>query len=188
MTLLTCSGSRLSSNAIPATLWLLCHLISPSQRPLLNKILAELETAKRPGGHIDVNTLLTAPYLNSSLTETLRVYVDTLVTRELQSDMVICGHDLRKGELVMAPSYLGHHDGAEWSGEGDDAPSEAEWWGERFLKTDEKTGEVRMSTKDFAGKYFPFGGGMHMCGKALCKMIMTAATTLSFLFRGFCIC
>jgi cytochrome P450 len=172
--------NSLTSNAIPATSWLLCHLLRPSSASLLAKVQAEVLHAYNPNTKfIDVNTLQSsAPYLNSALNETLRLYVDVLVTREAKSDIVIQGYSVRKGEIIMAPSFLGHRDPTEWdtfsSDVGRKMPPEDVWFGERFLRSDDdedqesggEKGEKEgpsLNTKDTAGKYFPFGGGQNMC-------------------------
>jgi cytochrome P450 len=89
------------------------------------------------------------------------------VTRQAKSDVVIHGYSVKKGEVIMAPSFLGHRDQTQWdasfSGNEDrDMPPEGVWFGERFLRFDE-AGDVSLNTKDTAGKYFPFGGGANMC-------------------------
>lgn len=73
----------------------------------------------------------------------------------------------------MALSYLGYHAaGGSWNTALDDADkkqggsqmlAEDVWYGERFQRLDEATGEVKLSSRDLAGRYFPFGGGVHMC-------------------------
>ena len=154
----------LQSNVIPTTSWLLLHLLTPANASLLAKVQEEVDAARKSGGDLDMMLLLGAPYLNSVFYETLRMYADLLVTRELRTDTVLGGHFLKAGEVVMAPTYIGHHDGNEWNTQGvteqgEVVPPEGTWFGERFLKMDEKTGKVSLSTRDTTGKYFPFGGG-----------------------------
>jgi hypothetical protein len=180
----------LSSNAIPCTNWLLCHLLSPSNSSLLAQIQTEVDAARLPGGKIDMPTLLAAPYLTSAFNETLRHYVDVLVTRELKADMVIENHFLPAGDVVMAPIFLAHHDGQEWNAQpspygakGGVMPPENVWFGKRFLKIDEKTGKAALSTREAAGKFIPWGGGAQICpGRVFAKQEVFAAVA-TFLGR-----
>lgn len=167
----------LQSNAIPATTWLLCHLLSPSNHSLLKTITEECLTAYNPQTKtLDIPTLLTLPHLNSAVHETLRMYVDVLVTRELQSDTMIENHLLKKGEVVMVAQFLAHHDGPEWNDPRGVQPPEDVWSGERFLRVDEKTGRKVMSNKEYEGRFFPWGGGPQTCpGRVFAKQeVLTA--------------
>ena len=157
----------LNSNAIPASGWMLLHLLHPSNSELLKIVQKEVDRARRSDGTIDVPTLMSSTYMNSCFHETLRVYVDVLVTRTLTEDLVLDQYRMRKGDLIIAPSYVGGHD--RWWSQGN-VPPEDVWFGERFLKHDEKTGEVTFSTNGINGHYFPFGGGTYICpGRVFAK-------------------
>ena len=157
----------LNSNAIPATGWTLLHLLQPSNADLLQHVRREVDRARQPDGTIDISTLMGSMYLNSCFHETMRCYVDVLVTRTLTEDLILEQYHMRKGDIIIAPSYIGHHD-AYWNESG--VPLEDVWYGERFLKQDEKTGEVSFSTAGTNGKFFPFGGGTYVCpGRTFAK-------------------
>lgn len=161
--------NSLNSNAIPATGWTLAHLMKPSNKELTRHIRKEVDSAKKADGSIDVNALVGMPYLNSAFHETLRMYVDVLVTRTLDEDFTLDDYHMKKGGIIIAPSYLAHHDvGPAW--EQNNMPSETKWFGERFLVQDEKTGKVTFTTTGTNGRFFPFGGGAYICpGRVFAK-------------------
>jgi cytochrome P450 len=121
--------------------------------------------------------LMAQPLLNSVFNETMRHYVDCLVTRQLETDMVVDGYLLRKGDLVMAPSSLSQHDTMFW--ERNFEPSADTWCAERFIRHDEtpgKQGGLTSSTSWCGGKFFPFGGGSHACpGRVFAKQKILGA-------------
>lgn len=160
---------------------MLVHLLSPvTPDDVLARVQLEVEKTKRPNGDVDVSILAAQPLINSVVHETMRHYVDSLVTRELTMDMNIDGYLLKKGELIMAPSSLSQHDGAFWGP--DNVPSAEAWYPERFLKRDPDTGKDMFSTVWTAGKFFPFGGGSAGCpGRVFAKqeMLGAVATFLS---------
>jgi cytochrome P450 len=108
------------------------------------------------------------PYLNSAFNETLRIYVDVLLTRTLDEDLTLNEYHMAKGGIVIAPTFLGHRHPSAWSN--DSQPPENIWYGERFIKVDDKTGEPNFSTAGTNGRFFPFGGGVHVCpGRVFAK-------------------
>ena len=164
----------LTSNAIPAACWMLCHLLSPESKQLLRMVRDELNTVKMAGGSLDLTAMFGLPVLNSAFHETLRLYTDVLVSRVLHSDLDIGNCSLKSGELVIAPSWLAHRDATAWS-EADGKPCNM-WYGERFLKGDEKSGKPVFSTANTAGTFFPFGGGAQICpGRVFAKREVFAA-------------
>ena len=164
----------LTSNAIPAACWMLCHLLSPENKQLLRMVRDELKTVKMADGSLDLTTLFGLPVLNSVFHETLRLYTDVLVSRVLHSDLNIGNCSLKSGELVIAPSWLAHRDATAWPEA--DGKSCDMWYGERFLKQDEKSGKSVFSTADTAGTFFPFGGGAQICpGRVFAKQEVFAA-------------
>lgn len=112
----------------------------------------------------------------------MRHYVDALVTRQLQRDMIIDGYSLKKDDLIMAPSSLSQHDPTFW--EQDNAPSANSWHAERFIKYDPETDRHSFSVSWTAGKFFPFGGGTHVCpGRVFAKQeILVAIATVLLRF------
>lgn len=102
----------ISSNAIPATGWMLTHILNDKDgQSLLSRVMEELEGAKRDDGTLDIPALLALPLLHSVLHEVLRLYVDVLVTRELKEDLTLPLDDgqrqvlLKRDSVVMAPSW-----------------------------------------------------------------------------------
>lgn len=177
----------LNSNAIPATGWMLLHILNDeSERSLLSRVMEELETTKRDDGTIDIATLIALPLLQSIFHEVLRLYVDVLVTRELKEDLTLPLDDgqrqilLGKDTVVMAPSWLGHRDEALWTN-----PPSLQFHAERFLKTDPETGKQVFTTSGTNGKFFPFGGGKTICpGRVFAKQeILGSVATVLMAFQ-----
>lgn len=174
----------LSSNAIPGAGWMLLHILDPEgDQSLLSRVMEELERARRDDGTLDIPTLIGLPLLQSVLHEVLRLYVDALVTRELEEDLTLPLDDgkrqvlLKKNTVVMAPSWLGHRDEALWVD-----PPYHQFCAERFLKTDPETGKSIFSTSGTNGKFFPFGGGKTMCpGRVFGKQEILASVALVLL-------
>ena len=165
-------------------------MLSPTTAPdVLPRIMAEIKNSKRADGSFDMTALLAQPLLNSALNETLRLYVDVFVVRGSAADLMFEGHAVKKTDIVMAPTYLGHHDARFWDREG--LPGHNEWYPERFLKHDEETGKVICSTSGTTGKYFPFGGGSQMCpGRIFARLEILGAVATFLLnfdveFQGF---
>lgn len=177
----------LSSNAIPATGWMLMQILGPNaDATLLPRVIAEIETAKLQDGTLDINKLIALPLLQSIFHETLRLYVDVLVTREVQHPLVLPidrpngkqNHvSFDKGSLVMAPSWLGHHDAALWT-----SPPCEVFDPERFLINSPTTGKPAFSTSNTNGKFFPFGGGRGICpGRVFAKQEVLASVATMLL-------
>jgi len=180
----------LSSNAIPCAGWMLLHILTsdspnttPNSRPnLLPRVMKELRRARRSDGGLDIPTLLNSPLLQSILNETLRLYADVLVTRELNHDIILPlakgkRHVLfKKDSLIMAPSWLGHHDDAAWS-----HPPSNTFCAERFLTIDDK-GIESFTTTGTAGRLFPWGGGKSICpGRRFAKQEVLASVAMVLL-------
>jgi hypothetical protein len=191
----------LSSNAIPATGWMLLHILNPgADKTLLPRVMMELESARREDGTLDLTVLLGLPLLQAVFHEVLRLYVDVLVSRTLHDDLALPLDDgkrqllLKKNDIVMAPSWLGQRDEARWT----DPPSDV-FCAERFLKTDAETGREVFSLTGMAGKFFPFGktnnsasrkesanmiigGGKNMCpGRVFAKQEVLASVAMVLL-------
>ena len=164
----------LASNVIPATGWMLMHILSPSAEPtLLPRVLVEVDKATKSDGTLDIPTLVSQPLLQSIWTETLRLYTDVLVTRNAEETITLPLDEdgkrqvtYHKGDYIFAPSWLGHRDAKAWSG---GAPFDT-FFADRFLTKDSKTGAVTYSLTGTAGKFFPFGGGKTICpGRVFAK-------------------
>jgi hypothetical protein len=172
-----------TSNAIPATGWMLFHIIM-SPQDLLPRVLSEISTAQNPDGTLDIPKLITLPLFLSIYTETLRMYVAVNVTREIHADFVIDGHLLKKGNTIMAPTWLGHRDPDVWNSLHPDHPPVDVFYAERFLR--QEGDKVVCSTAGLSGKYFPYGGGAHICpGRIFAKQEILAAVAMVLLSFDF---
>jgi hypothetical protein len=113
------------------------------------------------------------------------LYTDALVTRDLPNDLVLPMHDgktsmmFEKGSIVMAATYVGHHDEGRW---GTPEASCEIFYAERFLKKDPETGKEMFSMNGTNGKLFPFGGGKTMCpGRVFAKQEVLGAVAIVLL-------
>jgi hypothetical protein len=168
-----------TSNAIPATGWMLFHILS-SPHDLLPRVLSEISTAQNPDGTLDIPKLIALPLFLSIYTEVLRMYVGVNVTREVHGDFVIDGHLLKRGNTIMAPSWLGHRDPNIWNNLHPEHPPVNEFYAERFLR--HEGDNVVCSTAGLSGKYFPYGGGAHICpGRVFAKQEILAAVAIVLL-------
>jgi hypothetical protein len=166
----------LASNAIPSASWMLLHILDPNgDKTVLPRLLEELKSA-RDGADVNVSTLVSLPLFQSILQEVLRLYTDMLVTRDIPADLELPAKDgkrvqLRKGDLVLAPSWICQRNDEEWA-----EPSTDVFYAERFLKRDPETGRDSFSMDGTAGKLFPFGGGKTICpGRVFAKQEILAA-------------
>lgn len=152
------------SNAIPATGWMLMHILSPTNPPeLFSWVMDELKSAQQADGSVDVPTLVSMPLLNSMFHETLRLYIDLLVVRQVDASATLGPHIVSKDEMVMVPSWLSHRNAENFVKPGAFDPA-------RFLVEDPETGKLKFSINGLNGKYFPFGGGHYMCpGRTFAK-------------------
>lgn len=175
----------LASNVIPATVWMLFHILDPragGESSLLARVLAEIQDSTQPDGSLDIATLTAQPLLQSLWIESLRLYSDLLVSRDLLEDLSLpldedgklLAH-LRKGDRVFAPSFLSQHSPSWAVGDSDAYTFDAE----RFLSTDAKTGKQTFSMNGTAGRFFPFGGGKTICpGRIFAKQEAIAALAM----------
>ena len=177
----------LSSNAIPATGWMLMLILNPKGDPTLyGRVMSELQKAVRPDNSLDIPTLVNSALIQSIWTETLRLYTDVLVTRNLSSDVDLPLDEsgksfisMKKGDNVFAPSWIGHHDPLTWSSS--EAPSEA-FYAERFLTSDPEDPDKQIFSMSGTGKFFPFGGGRTICpGRVFAKQEAIGALAMVML-------
>ena len=152
------------SNAIPATGWMLMHILSPTNPPeLLSWVMDEVKSAQQADRSIDVPALVSMPLLNSMFHETLRLYIDLLVVRQVDANTALGAHIVNQDEMVMVPSWLSHRNAEHFAKPEAFDPA-------RFLVEDPETGKLKFSINGLNGKYFPFGGGHYMCpGRTFAK-------------------
>ena len=197
----------LSSNAIPATGWMLTYIID-SVRPenkakgettLYEYILAEVNEAVNADGTLNIALLINQPILQSTLNEVLRSRVDVLVSRQVTEGDVTLPLPpassvkssqrsllVKKGSLIMMPSYLAHNDPTAWQYEFPHHPPPEVFYPYRFLTThpaDTAPGQrPKFTTAHTTGSFFPFGGGKTMCpGRTFAKQEMLAAVAMVLL-------
>ncbi|KAK5175738.1 uncharacterized protein LTR77_000877 [Saxophila tyrrhenica] len=177
----------LSSNVIPATGWMLMNILNPKGDPnLLGRVLAELKEAEKSDGSIDVPVLINQPLIQSIWTETLRLYADVLITRNATQDTVLPMDEdgktfiqLKKGDNVFAPSWIGHRDPEAWAD--DRAPTET-FYADRFLQPDPQNPEKMVFSMTAVGKFYPFGGGRTICpGRVFAKQEALGALAMILL-------
>lgn len=187
----------LNSNAIPITLWMLMHILDPQKPDLRARVLAEIEPCATGGGggdgaavDLDIQRLAGSPVMQSVLHETLRLYTDVLVTRELFEDVTLPlggkGEParqvlLRKGTRVIAPSLMNHWDPVHFS-----EPPAHVFSPDRYLvpakpEKGEDGPRVFSSASD-DGRVWPWGGGKTICpGRLFAKQEVMAAVALVLL-------
>lgn len=177
----------LSSNAIPATAWMLFHILdstrSNEEPTLYDHIMSEIAASKNSDGTISVSLLVGQPILQSTLHEVLRIYTDTLIARTVDHDMSLPltfeksenpHHlSLKKNSLLMIPTYPAHTDPATWqSADFPHHPPATVFYPYRFLTADpsDPSQKPTFTTAHAVGKLFPFGGGKTMCpGRVFAK-------------------
>ncbi|KAL8872177.1 MAG: hypothetical protein Q9174_002146 [Haloplaca sp. 1 TL-2023] len=179
-----------STNALPATLLTLMHLLDTNaiDPTLLSRVQSEVDSVPEVGdGTLDIKRLLELPLLQSVYTEVLRLHVDVIIARNLDADIVVpVGHGgedtpqvrLPKGDMVVAPVWTVHNDSDLWPGVSPD-----HFDGERFLVAGEK-GQKVFSMGGPPGRWAPYGGGRHWCpGRLFAKQEIMA--TVSVLLRKY---
>lgn len=184
----------LNSNAIPATGWMLMHILDPQTPDLLPRVRAEIKPAVIVNADesitLDIQKLASQPLLQSIFHETLRCYTDVLVTRELFEDVKLPLDDdkdsprsvlLKKGSTVMAPSLMTHWDPTYYL----DPPADV-FHAERFLAPanaeKKETGEYVFSTAAAGNRMWPWGGGKTICpGRLFAKQEALAAVALTLM-------
>lgn len=164
------------ANAIPTIGWMLMHILSPTNPPELRSwVMDEIKSAQREDGSIDVLLLSKLPLLNSMFHEVLRVYIDLLIVRQVDSDTTTGPHIVHKNEVIMAPSWLSHRNPEHFV-----KPNAFD--AARFLVEDRETGKMKFSTAGLTGKFFPFGGGHYMCpGRTFAKQEVLGAIAVLLL-------
>jgi len=128
-----------NSNAIPAAFWLLYEIFRDPQ--LLERVRKEVDATRLPSDdpnappRFDLEALTKATLLQSVYAETLRINTAILVARMPEhEDFRLGDHVFEKDKLMVAASYVAHHDTNVWNqGTPEDPHPLSEFWAERFL-------------------------------------------------------
>ncbi|KAJ9653373.1 hypothetical protein H2198_007462 [Neophaeococcomyces mojaviensis] len=199
----------ISSNAIPATNWLLMYVLEsarperqkPGERSLYSFIMDEIKASQNENGTLNISILINQPILLSALHEVLRLYVDVLVGRTITQDMALAlgAHStsksgapseptqsiqLNSGTLLMVPSYPAHTNPDVWQSVYPHHPQPDVFYPYRFLTSSphDTTTKPVFSTAHTTGSYFPFGGGKTMCpGRNFAKQEILGALAVVLL-------
>lgn len=178
--------ARISANAIPMTSWIIVEIL---RRPdiferikeeiatVVNQSCLEKTEAKSDDElhlAIDIPQLRRLPLLNSVYLECLRLRSSIYAVRTLRTSVELDGYTLKRGNLVIVPSYLAHNNADVWSS---DSHSAQEFWPERFMQDLHDHGPKATS----ASKFFPYGGGTAKCpGRNYAQGEILAAVALFF--------
>lgn len=210
----------LSSNAIPAAGWILTHIVDsrkghPEHNTLYDHVLEEVKEAQNPDGTLNIPTLVNQPIFLSVTHEVLRLYIDTLVSRQIDNDMTlpysrakkpdktssgttpntgeteqaIHSLSIQKGTIMMIPTYFAHTDPTAWqSSDFPHHPVPEVFYPYRFLTSVPGKGGEKptFTTKHADGMFFPFGGGKTICpGRVFARQEMMAAVAMMLLTFDF---
>lgn len=176
--------SALVSNAVPATAWMLLHALSPGADPsILRQVLVTIANAQLPDGSLNIAALVEDALLTAIWVEVLRLYTDVLLSRDLGEDFLLPLDEqglrkvwLRKGDNIIAPSWLAHRDETSWPLQG--APLNV-FSPERHLSKESANSSGNSRLRESDGKFFPFGGGKTHCpGRVFAKMEAIGAFAL----------
>lgn len=171
------------------------HILDPKNPGLLARVFADVKKAATTGsdGNVDLNIqkLASSPLLQRLFHETLRIYTDVLVTRELHEDVKLPVDDnkdsprrllLKKGTSVFAPSLMNH-----WDSDHFVSPPADVFCAERFTVAvggpeKEGGGDYAFSTEADGRRTFPWGGGPTICpGRVFAKQEVISAVALTLL-------
>lgn len=145
-TVMMLAGFETSSSTIANACYLLSH---PDNKAALNALTSEVDNL---GKHADPEQILSLPYLDAAVKETLRLMPPAHVTaREASRDMFVGGYKICKGQWLMIPIYAIHRNPKQW---GEHA---ACFLPERWL--DRPAEKQAMQAKAF----MPFGDGARAC-------------------------
>jgi cytochrome P450 len=108
---------------------------------LMRNVKAEVDEARinaddpEAPPRFDMDILVKAPLLQSIYAETLRMQTAILIARmPTKKDFQLGGYSFQKDKLLVAASYIAHHDTGVWnSGTTEDPHPLNQFWAERFL-------------------------------------------------------
>jgi cytochrome P450 len=167
--------SAQNSNSVPATAWALMSSLTSSDPDLLPNLhresLAGISTLPNtatntptPTPTLDIQKLLTSPWLQAVYTEVLRLHVASPLVRDADRTTHVDGIPIPKGAMVQAPMTIAHNNPI-WTTQDGHTPQE--FWPQRHLTstvTPDGTKKWEFSIgKERSGYFFPYGGGVTMC-------------------------
>ncbi|EMD96663.1 hypothetical protein COCC4DRAFT_209279 [Bipolaris maydis ATCC 48331] len=184
------------TNVVPSTMLTAFHIFSDAD--LLSRIRTSISdsVSHNPSSGFDasMDKLLQKDLLQSVYAETLRLYVQSYITRCSAHECATVGDwTLPRNEVSMVSSYVAHMNTSLWN-EQDGRHPVTSFWADRFMldpadpssgPMDPATPEARdiraklatkekhFSAKGLAGAWIPYGGGFSACpGRLLAKRII----------------
>lgn len=186
----------LNANVLPCIYW---YIVEAMRTPdLLNRLLAEVQSStSAETGKFDIQQLSNQPLTQSTLAETLRLYIAIFTLRHGDIGPVqFGGYELKTEDLAIIYSRTGALDAEAWAQSGRRSVVPLDRFdAERFLIDsdslaidDQDSGDSiegrKFSMAGLAGLWLPFGGGDRMCpGRHYAKTEMMG--TLALLFTKF---
>ena len=181
------------TNVVPSTMMTALHLFKDVD--LLARIRTSLEdtvSCDKDGIEVAMDKLLSKDLLQSVYAESLRLYVQSYITRcSPHEDVRVGSWWLPRNEVSMVASYVSHMNTDLWNTQEGKHPVTS-FWAERFLldPNDDQSGPlkhakeenmpaktrgvgVHFSNKGLGGAWIPYGGGFGACpGRLLAKRII----------------
>ncbi|KAF3924497.1 hypothetical protein AA313_de0209138 [Arthrobotrys entomopaga] len=137
----------LNANTIPAVSWMMIYILrNPDLIPRLREEAATAIKLK-PSLEIDFKTLVQLPLFVSILRETLRLAVSNMTARVVTDDTELEGYILKKGRMLVAPSYALHLSPVF---DNPEHPA-TEFWADRFMVEGPERTKLLNSWRPFAG-------------------------------------
>jgi cytochrome P450 len=102
-------------------------------------------------------------------TEVLRHYCDNMIMRVVIADTTIPLEDqglrwiqVKKGDMVISPCWVAHHDPRNWQEEATE-PTPSVFMPDRFLGKSLRDVKAKALAGVSSAKMYPFGGGKSIC-------------------------
>ncbi|KAL4934894.1 hypothetical protein BDV06DRAFT_234963 [Aspergillus oleicola] len=162
------------TNVVPSALMCVLHIFSDAE--LLSRVRASLHGTNPVAVFSDMDKLLRNDLLQSIYAETLRLYVQSYITRcSAHAPAEVGAWCLPQNEVGMVSSFVAHMDENVWNTR-DRAHPATEFWADRFLVALDKgkgVDEPRFSLRGLEGSWIPYGGGFGACpGRLFAKRVI----------------